>query len=78
MHKGKDSWLNVAQQTGIWKHPDFLKLWSGQTISLFGSAITTLALPLTAISIGATAQQMDILTAAGQLPQLLFGLLGMG
>ena len=34
---------------GLWRHPDFLKLWSGRTVSGFGSRITFLALPLTAI-----------------------------
>ena len=35
--------------TGLWRHADFLKLWLGQTISLFGTQIKFLALPLTAI-----------------------------
>jgi MFS family permease len=34
---------------GLWRHPDFLKLWSAETISQFGSQITGLALPLVAI-----------------------------
>jgi len=34
---------------GLWRHADFVKLWAGQTISLFGSRITFLALPLTAV-----------------------------
>jgi hypothetical protein len=43
----------------LWSHIEFLKLWIGQTISGFGSAITTLALPLTAVVIlHATAEQM--------------------
>ena len=33
----------------LWRDGDFLKLWLGQTISLFGSQVTTLALPLTAV-----------------------------
>src|SRR5437867_2921665 len=33
----------------LWRHPDFLKLWSGQTISVVGGEITTLALPTLAI-----------------------------
>ncbi|GLV55909.1 MFS transporter [Dictyobacter sp. S3.2.2.5] len=53
---------------------NFLNLWIARTISLFGSAITTLALPLTAISIlHATPFQMGLLFALGQIPQLLFG-----
>ena len=35
--------------TGLWRHPDFLRLWAGQTISVFGSLTTRLALPFTAI-----------------------------
>jgi MFS family permease len=29
----------------LWRHPDFLKLWTGQTISEIGSNLTLLALP---------------------------------
>ena len=33
------------------RHPDFLKLWSAETISVFGSQITQLALPLIAATV---------------------------
>jgi MFS family permease len=63
------------QFTGLWRHPDFLKLWTGQTISLIGSQVTFLALPLTAVLVlNATAAQMGFLTAAGAIPSLLVGL----
>ncbi len=40
---------------GLWREPDFLKLWTGQTISKFGSQISGVALPLTAVLVlGAT------------------------
>ncbi len=62
--------------TGLWHHADFTKLWTGQTISLVGSQITFLALPLTAVLVlHATAPEMGLLTAAGALPSLFFGLL---
>jgi hypothetical protein len=32
----------------LWKNPDFMRLWLSDTISVFGSQITILALPLTA------------------------------
>ncbi|ARU60219.1 hypothetical protein CBW65_03460 [Tumebacillus avium] len=61
--------------TGLWRHRDFLKLWSAETISMFGSQITYLALPLiAALVLGATPTQMGILAAAGTVPYLLFGL----
>ena len=62
------------KRTSLWRQNGFIKLWTGQTISLFGSAITTLALPLTAITIlHATTFQMGLLLALGQISPLLFG-----
>ncbi len=61
--------------TGLWRHPDFARLWLGGTISRFGSQITFLALPLTAVIVlDATPLQMGLLAAAGALPSLVFGL----
>jgi MFS family permease len=61
--------------TGLWRHADFMKLWAGQTISLLGSSVTMLALPLTAVLVlEATPAQMGILEAVGALPSLLLGL----
>ncbi|GIV95869.1 MAG: hypothetical protein KatS3mg057_0526 [Herpetosiphonaceae bacterium] len=55
---------------------DFLKLWSGQTISLFGSEISELALPLTAVLVlQATPIQMGLLGVARFVPFLLVTLL---
>ncbi len=63
------------QLTGLWRHPDFLKLWIGQTISLFGSQITSLALPLTAVlTLQATPAQMGMLRATHSGSAVLAGL----
>ncbi len=63
-----------ARLGGLWQHPDFLKFWAGQTVSLFGSAFTTLALPLTAVLVlGATPWEMGLLAAVGGAPWFLFG-----
>jgi len=54
---------------------EFRKLWVGQAISAVGSQVTQVALPLTAaLTLGASAQQMGYLVAAGWLPYLLFSL----
>ncbi len=64
-----------SRLTGLWRHPDFLKLWAGQSISLFGSQVTRLALPLTAIlTLRATPAQMGILGAVQLAPFLFLGL----
>ena len=61
--------------TGLWGHRDFKRLWLGGTVSSFGSQITLLALPLTAVLVlDATPLQMGILAAAGSAPALVFGL----
>ncbi|HEY43555.1 MAG TPA: MFS transporter [Anaerolineae bacterium] len=60
---------------GLWRDVNFTKLWTGQAISLFGSQITFLALPLTAVLVlDATPSQMGILMAVEALPTLLMGL----
>ena len=66
----------MARQRGsLWRNADFLRLWAGQTASLFGSQITTLALPiLAALVLDATPTQMSLLVAAATLPDLLIGL----
>jgi MFS family permease len=61
--------------SGLLRHPDFLKLWTGQSVSLFGSQVTRLALPFTAIlTLHATPAQMGILGAVQLAPFLLLGL----
>ena len=52
-----------------------MKLWVGQTVSLFGSALSRLAIPLiAALMLDATAADMGILAAVGTAPDLLIGL----
>jgi hypothetical protein len=51
-------------RTGLWSNSDFVKLWLGQTVSHFGSGITGIALPLTAVLVlAATPTQMGVLGA---------------
>ncbi|HWQ12703.1 MAG TPA: MFS transporter, partial [Roseiflexaceae bacterium] len=60
---------------GLWRSPDFLRLWTGQTISLLGSHIGGGALRYTAILVlGATPVQLSLLSAAALLPALLLAL----
>jgi MFS family permease len=59
----------------LWRNGDFLRLWSAQTISQFGSQITFLALPLAAILVlHASAFEVAALTAVEWTPWLLFSL----
>ena len=60
---------------GLWRHRDFMLLWSGQTVSEMGSAVTQLALPLTAVVIlKASTLDVGLLTAAATLAFALIAL----
>jgi Na+/melibiose symporter-like transporter len=60
---------------GLWRHRDFLLLWAGQSISELGSAVTMLALPLTAVvALGASTFDVGLLAAATTVPFLLIAL----
>jgi MFS family permease len=60
---------------GLWRHGDFMRLWSAQTISQFGTQFTVLALPLAAIVVlDASAFEVAVLGAVEWLPWLLFSL----
>jgi MFS family permease len=59
----------------LWRHPDFMKLWSAETISQLGTQVTLLGLPLIAILLlEASAFEVGLLTAVEFLPFILFGL----
>ena len=67
--------VRLALVTGLGRNRDFLKLWAGQSVSLFGSQVTRLALPLAAVlTLHAGAAQMGLLGAALLTPYLVFGL----
>ena len=61
--------------TGLWRHADFIRVWIGQTVSVFGSLIGGPALAFTAILIlHATPFQLGVLAAARLAPGVLTGL----
>ena len=58
-------------RSGLWRHGDYLRLWGAQGISAFGSQITLLALPLSAIlTLHASAFEVAALTAIESAPFL--------
>jgi predicted MFS family arabinose efflux permease len=66
--------LSHVQLSPIWQQRSFRNLWLGTTVSAFGSEISGVAIPLTAVLLlGATSAQMGLLRAVGTCPVLLFG-----
>lgn len=60
---------------GLLRHRDFRLLWTGETTRQFGIAVTTVAIPLIAVTaLHASAFLVGVLTSAVWLPWLLVGL----
>ncbi len=65
----------MATIGSLWRHRDFMLLWSGQSVSLFGDQFTLVALPFIAVKVlGAGPLEMGILAALGSLPFLLIAI----
>jgi MFS family permease len=64
--------MTGARPSSLWRHGNFVKLWTAQTISLVGSQVTALALPLTAIlKLNASPVQIGLIGTVQFLPFLL-------
>ena len=67
--------IRLAASGSLARHPDFRKVWLGETVSQFGGQITYLAIPLAAaLLLGASPAEMGLLGAMGLLPYLLMSL----
>ena len=67
--------MKLWPEGGLWRRSDFLKLWSAETVSQFGTQISQLALPLAAIDVlHASAFEVAALTTVEFLPFLLVSL----
>src|SRR5690349_21127113 len=65
----------TAPSRSLLRHPDFLKLWTAETISVFGSAITQLALPIIAATVlNVTPFEFGLLATIEFLPFILLSL----
>jgi MFS family permease len=65
----------TAPRRGLTRHPDFLKLWTAETISVFGSQISALAIPVVAVLLlHASALEVALLGTIEFLPFILFTL----
>jgi MFS family permease len=65
----------MPRHAGLWRHPDFLKLWAAQTLAALSAYVTHLALPLiAALTLHASPFQMGLLSTMATIPNLLIGL----
>src|SRR4051812_2815617 len=67
---------STSDRPRAWRHPQFRRMWTADTISMLGSNVSGFALPVIAVTaLGATTGQMGLLQALHMVPVLLFGLL---
>ena len=61
--------------SSVWRDRDFVRYWTGQTVSEIGSQVTELALPLVALlQLGATSAEVGVLRAVAFVPYLVLTL----
>jgi MFS family permease len=59
----------------LWRHPDFVKLWAGQSISELGSQVSVLAIPwLAAVGLHVSPIEFSLLEVFGFLPFIVLAL----
>ncbi|HMG53818.1 MAG TPA: MFS transporter [Kofleriaceae bacterium] len=59
----------------LWRHADFLRLWSAQAISAFGSRITRTALPIIAVvTLGQSEAMIGVLAAMQLVPGMILAI----
>jgi MFS family permease len=67
--------VSLWPRGGLWRHPDFLKLWSAETISQIGSQVDDLAIGFVAIVVlDASAFEVAVVGTLNFLPFILFTL----
>ena len=65
----------TPRRSVLFRHRDFMKLWAGETVSLFGTRMGDVAISFAAvIALKATPLQIGLLAAAGTVPTLVMSL----
>ena len=65
----------VAAPPTVWRNPSFVLFWGGQSISLIGSSMAGIALPLLVLAITGSIAQMGAITALSGLGALVASLI---
>jgi MFS family permease len=66
---------STAPRRSLFRHPNYLKLWSAATVSLFGTQVTQVAIPfIAAVILKASPGEVGLLTTVEFLPFLIFTL----
>jgi MFS family permease len=65
----------ATHRRSLWRHADYVKLWSAATVSQMGSQVSLIAIPFIAAAVlQGSALQVSLLAAVEMLPFILFAL----
>ena len=65
----------TPSRPSLWRHADYMKLWTAATVSLMGSQVSQIAIPfIAAVVLNASPLQIALLPAIEMLPFILFTL----
>ncbi len=74
-NKTESNDATARRRSVLFRHPDFMKLWAGETVSLLGTRMGDVAISFAAvIALKATPFQIGLLAAAGTVPTLVMSL----
>ena len=68
--------LSAKKPVSLWRNRDYLLLWSGQSLSAIGSAVSELAFPLLVLAVTHSPAQAGFTAALRTLPVTFISLLG--
>jgi MFS family permease len=68
--------LSAKKPVSLWRNHDYLLLWSGQSLSAIGSAVSELAFPLLVLAVTHSPAQAGFTAALRTLPVTFISLLG--
>jgi MFS family permease len=67
--------MELTKRLGLWQQANFRNLWVGTTLTLFGTQVTAVALPLAAaLTLHASPGELGVLSAMAFVPYLLMSL----
>jgi len=67
--------LPPRARSGLWRHQDFVRLWTGETVSVFGSLIGQMAMLFTAVIwLHSSPLAVSVLSGCGIVPAFVCGL----
>ncbi|WP_353950576.1 MFS transporter [Knoellia sp. S7-12] len=60
----------------LWRHPDFLRFWASRVVTIVGSSVTSVALPVLVYHLTGSAAQTSAMFAVSTVSMVVFGLGG--